>query len=184
LPERIVLIGLRGSGKSLVAAELGRILGWPWTDLDAEVEKQSGQTIAQLFAHGEAYFRECETRTLSHIWPGRYRILAAGGGTVVRQENRARLRQGAQVVWLAAQPATCAARLAADSLTAVRRPALTSLGTHRELATLALTRFPMYWQCADWVVDTTYRTPAEVAATIVRWLALDSVGTAQERDRL
>jgi len=57
----LVLIGLRGSGKTTVARHLARRLGWPWFDSDLEVERRAGKSISQIFAdQGEPAFRELE----------------------------------------------------------------------------------------------------------------------------
>ena len=53
----IILIGLRGSGKTSVGRMLAERLGREFLDTDEEIVRQEGQTIAEIFARGEAAFR-------------------------------------------------------------------------------------------------------------------------------
>src|SRR5437868_3606467 len=90
---RLILIGYRGTGKSTVARHLGLKLGWEWIDADVEVELRAGMSIAAMFAdEGELFFRDLESRVLNDLLRRERIVLAAGGGVVLRDENRAALR--------------------------------------------------------------------------------------------
>ena len=46
-----------GAGKSTVGRRLAKKLGWKFIDLDAEIERREGRSIAEIFReNGEAYF--------------------------------------------------------------------------------------------------------------------------------
>jgi shikimate kinase len=88
----IYLIGFMGSGKSTVGAMLADELGWNFFDLDDEIEKQAGTTIADLFeSQGEEAFRALETAVLKKrvqsVKHGMPQVISLGGGTFTRQEN-------------------------------------------------------------------------------------------------
>lgn len=168
----LVLIGYRGTGKSTVAHELAQRLGWPAVDLDDEIERAAGKSIADIFADdGEEPFRDFESAALACSLERRPLVLATGGGVVGRAANRQLLRAaasaGGRVVWLRATPQTIAQRLAADMATQSRRPNLTSAGGLGEIVSLLARRTPWYQECADLVVDTECKLPAAVAAEIV-----------------
>lgn len=170
---RIVLIGYRGTGKSTVARHLAALLGWDCVDSDDEIEARAGKTIAAVFSEqGEPVFRDLETAVLVDLSARDRVVLSAGGGAVLRAENRAALAAGSKIVWLRAAPETILSRMRGDANTATQRPALSGENAEAEVVELLKRRTPLYQECADTVVDTDHRTPPEVAAEILRQLDL------------
>jgi shikimate kinase len=167
----VLLIGYRGTGKSAVARHLALGLGCDWVDADVELELRAGRSIAAIFADaGEAAFRELESAVLADLLRRQCTVIALGGGVVLRDENRKRLRSAGNVVWLTADPETIHRRLAEDPVSLARRPPLTAAGGLDEIRHLLAVRTPLYQECANWIVDTEYKNPAEVAAEILRRL--------------
>jgi shikimate kinase len=166
---RLTLIGYRGTGKSTVAALLGDLLGVPWIDADAVLEARAGCPIAALVAgRGEAAFRDLESAVLRDLLPGFAGVLATGGGVVLRPENRTLLREsGRPVAWLTAPAEVIRDRLAADPLTATRRPALAGRDPLDEVAEACAIREPLYRETADMVFDTGQASPDAIAAAIL-----------------
>jgi shikimate kinase len=161
--NNLFLIGYRGTGKSTVARLLAERLGWGYVDADALLEEKHGRTIRQIFAdEGETGFREKEQTILAEICKGGRQVVATGGGVILRKENRDQLRAAGKAVWLRADPETIWQRLQACRTTAERRPPLT-VGGLEEIRELLEHRQPLYEQCADWIIDTAGRSPAEVA---------------------
>jgi shikimate kinase len=163
----LVLVGFMGTGKSLVGRILANHLGAEFVDTDAWVERDTGMSIAQLFQQqGESAFRECETRVLRALAlaPCRERVIATGGGIVLREENWEWLRRLGKVVELTALPATIAQRLAGDQ----QRPLLS--GTPAEclekITAMLAARAPYYLR-ADFHQPTDGRTPEAIAASIL-----------------
>jgi shikimate kinase len=168
----VFLVGYRGSGKTTVAAAIAERLGWTWIDADAHLERQQRRTIKQIFAdEGEAAFRDLEAGILSQIATADRQIVALGGGVVLRDENRNRLKEHGKVVWLKAPAEVLFQRIAADATTAERRPNLTAQGGIEEIRTLLARREPLYTAVADLHVDAD-RPPAEIADTIIAKLNL------------
>ncbi|MBM4010391.1 MAG: shikimate kinase [Planctomycetota bacterium] len=169
---RVTLIGYRGSGKSTVAALLAARLAVSWQDADAVLEDRAGCRIAELIrGRGEASFRDLEADVLAELLEHEPGVVATGGGVVLRPDNRALLRRaGRPVVWLDAPPEVVRARLAADPLTATRRPALSGADPLDEVAAALADREPLYRESADLRVDAGSEPPAELADRILRWL--------------
>ncbi len=167
----LVLIGLRGTGKTTVARLLAQRLGWPWFDADIEIERRAGKSIAKIFADdGEQAFRDWESRVVADLAQHVRAVLALGGGAVVRPENRAAIRQQGRVVWLTGTPEVLWQRIQADHETASRRPNLTSSGGITEIIATLDARHEIYRACADLEVDTDATTPEQVAETILaKW---------------
>jgi len=136
----VVLVGLPGSGKSVVGKRLAHRHGAAFIDLDEAVERADGRTIPEIFAEaGEPAFRALERRAVEALGPADStavvaRVIAPGGGAVVDPRNRRHLYRGRVVVWLDGRPEVLAQRLRrsvhARPLVAGRDP----IGTIRALA--------------------------------------------------
>jgi shikimate kinase len=171
----LVLIGLRGTGKTTVAQLLAQRLGWPWFDADAEIEARAGQTIAAIFAaDGEAAFRDLESQIVAELACKPDAVLALGGGAVLRETNRQAIAAQGRVVWLTASPQTMLERIQSDSTTAARRPSLSPVGGITEITATLDAREAIYRACAHLKVDTEGKTPAQVADAILGELHLGS----------
>lgn len=163
----IFLVGYRGTGKSTVGRLVAGRLGWDFRDADAEIEAVAGTTIADIFAaEGEAGFRDREARVLGELAAADRRVLATGGGVVLRPANRDVLRTGF-VAWLTAPADVLWDRLCWDPTTAARRPNLTASGGLDEVAKLLAVREPLYREVAAITIDTAARSPDMVAADIL-----------------
>ena len=103
--KNIVLIGMPGSGKTTFGRYLAEILQKDFIDADPEIEKDAGRSIAELFADGEDVFREAESGTVLRLSALQGKVLAMGGGVVIRPENITRLRRTGFVIFLDRKPA-------------------------------------------------------------------------------
>src|SRR5579875_1032216 len=88
----LYLVGFMGSGKTTVGRALSDELGWPFTDIDSEIEIREGQAISQIFQErGEAAFRDLEAEAIrshvSRIEAGHPCVIALGGGAFVQPRN-------------------------------------------------------------------------------------------------
>ena len=159
-PERIVLVGFMGSGKSTVGEALARCLGWGFRDLDRWIEDRRGLTVAEIFRrHGEPSFRDEERRAARAAARLRRHVVAAGGGAFAVEATRALLQAGSVTVWLRCHEAALWRRLPHDG----SRPLAADRGTMRRLLG---EREPSY-RLADLAVDTSRAAPEEVARRIV-----------------
>jgi shikimate kinase len=101
----LYVTGFMAAGKSTIARHLAGELGWSFFDLDEEIERAEGATIAALFdTHGEAEFRRREAVILAQhvkfIERGRPSVLALGGGTFAQDANRELVMTNGMAIWL------------------------------------------------------------------------------------
>ena len=144
----IVLIGYRAVGKTTVGTLLAQSLGRPLIDLDAILEQEAGETIADLVRReGWPEFRRREKDLVKRYAARSGQVLATGGGVVLDPENIAQLQAAGKLVWLRASPATIKARLSRDRQTA-NRPGLTASGTLDEVDEVLTAREPLYQAAA------------------------------------
>ena len=178
----VVLIGLPGSGKSVVGRRLAHRHGAAFIDLDASIEAAAGRSIEAIFeAEGEAGFRSREAAAVVALGdpdpdPGVRRVIATGGGTILDSRNRWRLFRGRLPVWLDARPEALAQRLRRSRhvrpLIVGREPvsAIRQLGAARQ----------RYYAAAHRVNG--LAEPSAVAATIARLVDAGIAGSTRLLD--
>ena len=161
----VYLVGMPGSGKSVVGAELAGRLGVPFVDLDVEIAREDGRSITEIFeAEGEAGFRAREAKALLATSVHDPAVIACGGGVVLEPANRITLRTSGTCVFLDVPLAVLEARVEPNA----DRPLIRAQG---DLQRLLDEREPLYREFAAHVVDGA-GTPGEVADAIVeelRW---------------
>jgi shikimate dehydrogenase len=159
----IVLIGMRGSGKTAVGKVLARKLGRELVEMDELVAQRAGLAIPEIVAnYGWEGFREIEAEVAAELAERDNIINATGGGVVVREPNVSRLKQNGLLVWLTAGVDSLLQRIGDDE----SRPLLKGK-TRREDVEIALAeRQPLYQKAADITIDTENKTPEAIADTI------------------
>ncbi len=159
--RRIYLVGFMGSGKTTVGELVARELGYRFIDLDREIERRRGMSIAEIFEReGEVEFRRLEALSLRDTEGGPDLVVATGGGTLTIPENREFVRRTGLTVWLDASLEVLLQRCREG---AARRPVLAGEEAMRALLD---ERTPGY-RGADVRADTEGRSPEQVA----RWIA-------------
>lgn len=158
----LILMGLRGSGKSTLGRRTAERTGRRFVDLDEVTPLLlGGGSIPELWERlGEGRFREAETQALASLElakTGEPRVIALGGGTptapgAAEALGAAAAAGAAAIVYLRARPETLRRRLADhDSAT---RPSLTGAGTLDEIEAVFAGRDPLYTRLATLVLET------------------------------
>ena len=111
----IFLYGPSGGGKSTVGKVLAHSLNLPFLDLDTEIETVIGRSISQYMAQqGETAFRDMESSMLQEAVDGEEKVIALGGGALLRDNNRMLSETIGRVILLEADLSTLVERLAGD----------------------------------------------------------------------
>lgn len=162
----LVLIGYRGTGKSLMGEILARRLQMPCIAMDAEVVKRAGMSIPEIVEkHGWKRFRDIETEVSRDMAGLDNVIVETGGGVVERQENMEALKKNACIIWLKASVETIVSRIQAGT----QRPALVAGKTFtEEVAEVLERRIPLYKSAAHYEIDTDDLTPNQLADAIIK----------------
>jgi shikimate kinase len=162
--DKVVLVGMMGTGKTSVGRRVAAALGWRFVDSDEQIEARTGRTVREIFeADGEAAFRVLERDALAAaLADPAPAVVAAAGGVVLDPANRDLLRDAGKVIWLTAEPEVLVSRVD----TGDHRPLLAGdpLGTLRRLAA---ERQTLYRDVADEVVPVDEIDADAVAELIV-----------------
>jgi shikimate kinase len=141
-------------------------LGWSFLDLDEEIERRTGRSIADVFAdEGEAEFRVLEARITAESTPPAQAVIASGGGWMARPELRDEWPDAIRV-WLEVRPDTALARLGSGRAS---RPLLSGPDSVGRLKSLLEKRLPSY-ALAEYRVVTDGLKPDEVVDEILSML--------------
>ena len=115
------------------------------------IEQRIGCPIRVFFEReGEPAFRDLEQGVIDELMQSAEGVIATGGGSVLRQINRDRLRAGAQVIYLRSTPEEVFRRVRHDD----KRPLLQVNDPMERLRTLYAERDPMYRETAHFIVET------------------------------
>jgi shikimate kinase len=161
--ERIVLIGMMGSGKSTVGRLLAARCGWRYVDNDEDVRRLTDQEPTQVISSGgeeELHAAEAAAFLDALAGPGRV-VIAAAAAVVLDTACSAALRDQSTVVYLRARPETLRRRIGSGS---GRRRDATDV---RWLEARALERDDAYRAVATISVDVDAIEPDVVVELIV-----------------
>jgi shikimate kinase len=153
-----------GAGKSTLGSALARALGYEFVDVDAEIRREAGVDIPEIFSvEGEAGFRRREARMIQALCAVPGRVIATGGGCVETPINQTHLAQHCWVIYLRAQPETSWRRVGHSK----SRPLLAVADPLTTLQQLFARRDPLYRDIACLTIDVDKLNSAQVLARIM-----------------
>ncbi|MDH5354366.1 MAG: shikimate kinase AroK [Gammaproteobacteria bacterium] len=165
--RNIILIGPMGSGKSTIGSIMAKKLNREFQDSDHYIEDKTGVDIARIFdIEGEQGFRNRETNALRELLDQESRIIATGGGSVLRPENQSLLRSRGYIIFLDTSVNQQMQRLNRDK----KRPLLQTENPRQRLEAILQERRPIYLDLADFVVKTDRRQARKLASDIIKQL--------------
>lgn len=155
LPKNIVLIGMRGTGKSAIGRELAKYLGWRFIDIDKTLEAGENLSIRELIKmHDWEYFRDLESKYTALAAQQKNAVIASGGGVILRSINMKALKQNGVIVLLEVPLEHMAKRVSGND----KRPSLTGEDPVQELERVWNERKELYRQAADVTVRLDFET--------------------------
>ncbi len=161
----IVLIGMRGSGKTTIGKLLAKRLGKQFIEMDELIVQRLGQSIPEIVQrYGWQKFRDVEEEITREVAGWDNVVNATGGGVVTREENIRELKKKGKLVWLKANTNTLLRRIGNDQ----SRPSLTGKSPREDMEAVLAERSPIYQRVADFIVDTEGKMPEEIAEAIAK----------------
>lgn len=161
----IALIGLRGAGKSTLGRILAEKIGWSFVELNKEIERQNGLSVAEIIAlYGQEGFRRMEQAALQQLLARKeLMVLATGGGIVSEALTFDQILSSFYTIWLKAEPEEHMARVRRQG---DLRPMADDRSAMAELRNILVSREPLYAR-ANAVVDTAGLSVDAAAARLI-----------------
>ena len=147
----IVLIGLRGSGKTEIGRRLAKTMKRSYADTDREIEKQAHCTTSKLIERkGWNFFRKIEKYVVRRLCKIPNAVIATGGGAVIDRENAKHFKKHGFFVYIKLPTEQLVARLKDDTT----RPTLTKAPSlAEEIEQVRAKREPVYLELADLIFE-------------------------------
>jgi XRE family aerobic/anaerobic benzoate catabolism transcriptional regulator len=163
--HRIALIGLRGAGKTTLGRQLVEQTEMPFFELDKEIERVSGLSIASLLElYGQQAYRRYEVQALQTLLRGHPQFVVATGGSIVAEPATYELLlRSCFTVWIRATPEEHMARVIAQG---DQRPMAGSEQAMDDLRRILHEREPLYAR-ADAIIETTGKSEEESLADLL-----------------
>ncbi len=165
--RNIILIGMRGSGKSAILKLLAKKLKIKSVDTDTLIISHAGMSIPKIVQKkGWKYFRDIESKIIKEI-PSSGNVIATGGGSILRKENAEYLKKKGVFVFLDASTDVLLKR----NKKALKKPRLTDKKTvEQEIRALIKERIPVYRKLANITVSVDKKTPKNIVEEIIKKL--------------
>lgn len=144
--KNIVLIGMPGSGKTIIGKKLSLRLNKKFIDLDEYIENKAGCTVTKIFEKGETYFRLMELQAAEEVSSEIDSIISTGGGIITNSDNITNLKKNGVIVFVDRPLQNII-----DDVSIENRPLLKN-GTDA-LKKIYSERYDIYDHCCDFKVD-------------------------------
>ena len=162
----IFLVGPMGSGKSSLGKKLAKRLDKKFIDTDKEIEKKESKTINEIFENnGENYFRKKEKEFLINIPNNLNLVIATGGGIVLDQENREKLKEN-KVIFLNASVERQSRRTSKSD----KRPLLKNVDRLKKLRELYDERLEFYKEVSNFEINVDKFQSKDILVSIIEEL--------------
>lgn len=162
--KNIYLIGFMGAGKSTIARELVKANNMRRIEMDQMIVEQQGMAISDIFdKYGEEHFRDLETELLRSFSGETNMVVSCGGGSVLRDENAALMKENGCIILLKATPETIYERVKNST----ERPILNGNMNVEFIRELMEKRRERYESVADFTVCVDGKEKAEICQEIL-----------------
>ena len=162
----IVLIGYRGTGKSVISRILADTLHCQRYSIDEEIVRTAGKSISEIVEQENwGRFREIERKVVKEVTAeAENSVIDCGGGVILDERNVLDLKRNGKAVLLISSLEKIMERISQNTN---RPPLKEGLGFEEEQRQILCEREPKYRAAADCVFDTTYLKPRQIAIKII-----------------
>lgn len=162
--KNIILIGMSGVGKSTIGACLSRILNRDFIDMDRYLEEKYSVNIEEVFENeGERYFRNLESKVLKEVLTMNNKVVATGGGIILRKDNRDMLEKE-EVIYLKGSIDTIYKNIVNDTVNV--RPLLKEDNILSVIKNMYGERKLYYIESSKYIVDTDNKSVNDISNEI------------------
>lgn len=175
--KNIVLIGMRGCGKTKLGKELSKQLDRDFIDTDIEIEKRIKMSVNNFVERkGWDAFRKVERLVVERVSKLHGTVISTGGGVPIAPLNSSALKKNGHILYLHCSEETLRKRLALSK----HRPSLTTAKNPAdEVGEVLKKRLPVYRSTADSELDVSSqsnqikrdikRKTADIMKIVRRW---------------
>jgi shikimate kinase len=162
--EHILIVGMRGVGKSTIGKKLAESLQAPFLDTDLMMAQDLEMSLKEFVEEsGWESFREKERQTLERVLNQEPSVISTGGGILMHFNNKELVKNAGTVIWLDAPLKVLEERITESP----GRPSLTGEGLLEELETVLSQRKKHYKEAAHITINTKKKTPQEIVTEII-----------------
>ncbi len=165
----IVMLGYRGTGKSVISKKLSHKLRRKLYKIDDLISRSSGKSIPEIVEQdGWEFFRKKESDIVAEVSDqAKKSIIDCGGGVVLNDINIKNLKKDGVCIVLTASLETIIKRIKHDQ----NRPTLeVGISFEEEQKKILKEREQKYHAAADFICNTTNRRPVETVQEITDFL--------------
>ena len=148
--KNICIIGLMGSGKSIIGKDLSEYLNLKFYDTDKEIELKTNKTISKIFEEqGEPYFRKIEEKMCIKLLSQNNCVISLGGGSIINRNIRNEIKQNSYSIFLKVKLSNLLKRLK----TSKKRPLLNNKIDKKETLKNLFEDRRKFYERADFIVN-------------------------------
>ncbi len=148
--RNICIMGLMGSGKSVIGKDLSKILNFEFYDTDKEIEQNAKKSISEIFKeNGEAYFRSLEEKICIRLLNQNNCVISLGGGSIINKKIRKSIKQNSYSIYLQVKLNNLVNRLKSSK----KRPLLNKNESKIEILRKLYEERQKFYEKADFIVN-------------------------------
>ena len=148
--KNICIMGLMGSGKSIIGKDLSTYLNLKFYDTDKEIEIMTNKSISTIFEEkGELYFRDIEEKVCIELLGKDNCVISLGGGSIINKRVRKLIKNNSYSIYLKVGLSNLVSRLKSSN----KRPILEKKLDKREILLNLYNKRRKFYEKADFIVD-------------------------------
>ena len=148
--KNICIMGLMGSGKSIIGKDLSKYLNLNFYDIDKEIELKTKKKISEIFEkEGELYFRNIEEKVCIEILTNDNCVISLGGGSIISKKIRKIIKKNSYSIYLQVKLNNLQNRLKFSR----KRPLLNKNLNNTEILENILKDRQKYYEKADLIIN-------------------------------
>ena len=148
--KNICIMGLMGSGKSIIGKDLSKYLNLKFFDTDNEIELRTNKSVNTIFEEkGELYFRNIEEEVCTELLAHTHCVISLGGGSIINKKIRKAIRENSYSIYLEVKIKNLLKRLKSSR----KRPLLNKNENKNETLKKLYNDRQIFYEKADFIVN-------------------------------